>query len=186
MSNFSIIAGVLSMVLGLSVTRLLLGLVTVFRIRHTCHVDWVPLVWALLLFATQLEYWWVINQLPLVKSAFTFQEFIFLVMLTLMLFISAALLLPSRTEDEEGGLRQYFERDGRYALLSYSGFLALGFIANVFFLNHPVAGSWAYMDLIMMTVPVLACFSRKRRTYMALTLFYVPLSIFDIALSLGQ
>lgn len=186
MSNFSIIAAILSMVLGLSVTRLLLGLVTVFRIRHTSQVDWVPLVWAFLLFATQLEYWWAINQLPAVKSAFSFQEFIFLVLLTLMLFLSAALLLPSRSEDEEGGLRQYFERDGCYALVSYSAFLALGFVANVFFLDHPVAGSWAYMDIVMIVVPVAAFFSRKRRTYMALTLLYVPLSIADIALSLGQ
>ncbi|PZM14850.1 hypothetical protein CPY51_09110 [Rhizobium tubonense] len=37
--------------------------------------------------------WWVINQLPSLEPAFTFPEFIFLVLLTLMLFLSAALLL---------------------------------------------------------------------------------------------
>lgn len=34
MSNFPIVATVLSMILGLSVTRLLLGVLTVFRIRR--------------------------------------------------------------------------------------------------------------------------------------------------------
>ena len=46
MSNFPIIATALAMVLGLSVTRLLLGFATVFRIRHKAAMDWVPLAWA--------------------------------------------------------------------------------------------------------------------------------------------
>lgn len=41
MSNFPIIATVLSMVLGLSVTRLLLGVLTVFWIRRAAAPDWV-------------------------------------------------------------------------------------------------------------------------------------------------
>ena len=122
------------MILGLSVTRLLLGLVTVFRIRRTSPIDWVPLVWAVVLFETQLEYWWAINQLPSLRTTYTFEEFIFLVLLTLTLFLSAALLLPSRNEDELNGLRVYFEQDGRYSLLSYSAFLTLGFVANIFFM----------------------------------------------------
>lgn len=50
MSNFPIVATVLSMILGLSVTRLLLGALTVFRIRRTAKPDWVALVWAAILF----------------------------------------------------------------------------------------------------------------------------------------
>lgn len=173
------------MVLGLSVTRLLLGLVTVFRIRRTAPVDWVALVWALILFETQLEYWWSINQLPSVKSSFTFQEFIFLVLLTLMLFLSAALLLPSRSEDEQGGLRLYFERDGRYALLSYSAFLSLGFLVNVFFLKSSIESGWAYTDIVMIILPIAAFFARSRKVYAVITLAYLPLSIFDTVLSLS-
>lgn len=57
MNNFPIVATVLSMILGLSVTRLLLGLVTVFRIRRSAKPDWVPLVWAVMLFTIQLDFW---------------------------------------------------------------------------------------------------------------------------------
>lgn len=49
MSNFPIVATVLSMILGLSVTRLLLGVLTVFRIRRAAAPDWVALVWAIML-----------------------------------------------------------------------------------------------------------------------------------------
>jgi hypothetical protein len=58
MNNFPIVATVLSMILGLSVTRLLLGALTVFRIRRVAKPDWVALVWAVMLFTMQLQFWW--------------------------------------------------------------------------------------------------------------------------------
>lgn len=184
MSNFPIIATVLSMVLGLSVTRLLLGLVTVFRIRRTSPIDWVPLVWALVLFVTQLEYWWSINQLPTIKPTYSFPEFAFLVLLTLMLFLSTALLLPSRSEDEQEGLQSYFEKDGRFGLLAFAAFLTLAFVVNVFFLNNPIASEWAYIDVVMIVVPIATFVIRSRRVYAALTLLYLPFAMFDTAISL--
>lgn len=186
MSSFPIIATILSMVLGLSVTRLLLGLVTVFRIRKTAPLDWVPLIWALVLFETQLEYWWAINQLPTIKPTFTFQEFIFLVMLTLTLFVAAALLLPSRSEDEKVGLRDYFERDGRYALLSYSAFLVLGFVVNVVFMKGSAESDWAYTDVVMIVLPVAAFVAKSRKIYAAIATAYLPLSLLDTAISLSS
>ena len=61
MSNFPIVATVLSMVLGLSVTRLLLGALTVFRIRRNAAPDWVALVWAVMLFTHQMDFWWAVH-----------------------------------------------------------------------------------------------------------------------------
>lgn len=186
MSNFPVIATILSMVLGLSVTRLLLGLVTVFRIRRTSPADWVPLVWALVLFVSQLEYWWAINQLPAIKPTYSFPEFAFLVLLTLMLFLSTALLLPSRGEDERDGLRSYFEDDGRFGLLAFAAFLALGFVVNVFFLNSPIASEWAYSDVVMIIGPIATFVAKSRRVYAALTLLYLPFAMFDMAVSLAS
>jgi len=81
MSNFPIVATILSMILGLSVTRLLLGVLTVFRIRRVAKPDWVPLAWAGILFTTQLDFWWAVNGLPAIKVTFTFLEFLLLVLL---------------------------------------------------------------------------------------------------------
>lgn len=91
MDTFHVVMTVLSMVLGLSVTRQLLGLVTVFRIRRQSRTDWVPLIWSLSLFLTQLEYWWALNELPLTRPDYSFIDFVSLVTLTLMLFLAAAL-----------------------------------------------------------------------------------------------
>jgi uncharacterized membrane protein len=184
MSNFPIVATVLSMLLGLSVTRLLLGALTVFRIRRAAEPDWVALVWAVMLFATQLDFWWAVNALPEVKASYSFSEFLLLVLLALSLFVSAALLLPSRSEDEQNGLRIYFEQDGRYALLSLSTYLFLGFVVNILLFKASPIALWAAFDVVMIVLPICAFAAKSRKLYSAITIFYVPLTVIDLAISL--
>jgi hypothetical protein len=182
--NFPIVATVISMVLGLSVTRLLTGFVTIFRIRRTSPVDWVPLAWSGILFIMQLQYWWAINQLSSLRQTFQFGEFIFLVLLTLMLFLTAALLLPSRGEDEAKGLRVYFEQDGRFALISLTAFLLFGLVVNVFGFKSPIESAWAVTDIPMIILPALAFFLRERKYYATITAIYLPLCALDVWISL--
>ncbi|MFP3371741.1 MULTISPECIES: hypothetical protein [unclassified Pseudomonas] len=54
MSDLPTVATVLSMVLGLCVTRLPLGALTVFRIRRNATPDSVAVAWAVMLFTTQM------------------------------------------------------------------------------------------------------------------------------------
>jgi hypothetical protein len=186
MSNFPIVATVLSMILGLSVTRLLLGALTVFRIRRTAAPDWVALVWAVMLFATQLDFWWAVNSLPSIKSTFSFAEFLLLVLLALSLFVSSALLLPSRSEDEQNGLRIYFEQDGRYALLSLSTYLVLGLVVNVTLFQASPLALWGILDLVMIVLPIGAFLAKSRRTYAGIALLYVPINALDTVISLSN
>ena len=186
MDEFRMMATVLSMVLGLGVTRLLLGFVTVFRIRRVSPADWLPLVWAGILFVEQLQFWWAINQLPAIRQEFTFGDFIFLVVLTLTLFLAAALLLPSRSEDEAGGLRRYFERDGRYGLLAFAGFLSLGFIANLRFFQAPLVAPWSLLDLPLILLPVAVFFATSRKAQACITIGYLPLLAVDTWISLAS
>lgn len=184
MSNFPIVATVLSMILGLSVTRLLLGALTVFRIRREAAPDWVALVWALMLFTTQMDFWWAVNALPVIKQEFSFLEFLLLVLLALSLFVSAALLLPSRSEDEKKGLRVYFEQDGRFALLSLSTYLVLGLIVNIVLFQASPIELWGLLNIIVIVLPICAFKAKSRRAYSIITLAYVPLNAIYLAVSL--
>jgi hypothetical protein len=186
LSNFPIVATILSMVLGLSVTRLLMGGVDLFRVRRTTKLDWVPIAWAAILFAMQLEFWWAVNSLPTVKATFSFPEFLLLVLLTLTLFVSAALLLPSRSEDTELGLREYFELDGRYALLSISAFLFLGLVVNVMLFEMSPLSVWGALDAVMIILPICAFAIKSRKVYSAITLLYVPVFAMDLLISLAN
>lgn len=183
MDEFRTISTVLSMILGLGVTRLLLGMVNVFRIRRQCAIDWLPLAWAGVVFATQLQFWWAINHLPPMQR-FGFSQFVFFVLLTLMLFLSAALILPNRAEDEADGMQRYFERDGRYGLLSLAGFLALGVITNLVFFGAAPLASWSLLDIPMIALPIAVFLSRSRRLQAAITAVYLPLLCLDLWVSL--
>lgn len=186
MDEFRMIATVLSMVLGLGVTRLLLGVVAVFRARQQSPVDWVPVAWAGCLFMEQLQYWWAINFLPTVRSEFSFLDFLFLVLLTMTLFVAAALLLPSRPEDEQAGLRAYFDKDGRYGVLAIAVFSTLALAVNVFFFEATPLSAWGALEVPLIAIPLAAFLARTRRSQVLLVAAYVPLSLIDMGVVLNS
>lgn len=185
MEHFRLIVGVLSMILGLAVARLLLGLVGAFRAREQSPLHWIPLVWTGCLFIMQLQFWWAINQVPDLSRDYGFLDFLALVLLTLALFLAAALMLPSRSEDETGGLLLYFHKDGRYALLAISGFLVLALIVNVIYLAGSPMTLWGLLDVPLIALPIIAFASRSYRLRAGICLAYVPLLVVDLWVSLG-
>ncbi len=184
MDDFRVVATVLSMVLGLAVARLLLGLVTVFRARSTCRPDWMPLAWAGVLFLFIIQYWWAINDATLQALDMNFLHFVFFVVMTFFLFLSTALLLPSRPEDELEGLRAYFDGDGRYALLALVAFLVCGLIANLAFFRPEITSAWALLEIPMIAIPCAVFVAVTRRRKALLTAVYVPLFILDLWVSI--
>jgi hypothetical protein len=118
--------------------------------------------------------------LSTLRQTFQFGEFIFLVLMTLMLFLTAAPLLPSRGEDEPHGMRAYFEQGGRFALISLTAFLSLGLVVNV----CPLESAWAATDIPIIILPALAFFLSKRKCYAAITAIYLPLGILGVWISL--
>jgi len=108
------------------------------------------------------------------------------VLLALSLFVSAALLLPSRSEDEREGLRVYFEQDGRYALLSLSTYFVLGFIVNITFFQASAMALWGVLDILMIVLPVCAFYAKSRRSYSIITLAFIPINAIDTVISLTR
>lgn len=185
MEEFRVVATVLSMVLGLGVTRLLLGLVTVFRTRTTSRIDWLPLSWSGVLFLFILQYWWAINSLQNYSLALDFYSFVYLIIMTMFLFLSAALVLPNRAEDEFDGMQAYFDRDGRYALLSLASFLVCGLAANLIFFGAPLFSVWGLLEIPMVAIPCAVFLAASRRRKVLLTVAYIPLSLVDLWVSLN-
>ena len=173
------------MVLGLGVTRLLIGVITVFRTRRNAQVDWLPLAWTACLFLIQLEFWWAINQLPMTRSTYSFPDFVSLVVLTLSLFVASALILPNRPEDESLGLRGYFETEGKFALLAIAAFGVCGFLANLYFFEAPLVSLWALLDVPVILLPVLGFFAKHRSLQVATVSLYLPLLALDVWVSLA-
>ena len=166
---------ILSMILGLGVTRLLTGLVVVLRARREAPLDWLPLVWAANVFVVQLQYWWAVNNLPPDAPDFTFPTFVAFLVLPTALYLASVLLLPGSRSDEAGSLATYFRRSGRWSLVVLAGYFALATVGNWTYFDVPVLSFLTFANLPMILLPLLVAFSSSRSLRAAVTLAYLPL-----------
>lgn len=111
-NSFRWISVALSLILGFGITWLLSAAVAMFRSRTLARLDWIPLVWAACVFFWQLQYWWAVIELPRLVSTWHLGQFMILVALALLLFVTAALVLPPTQLAEGENLAESFKRDG--------------------------------------------------------------------------
>jgi len=112
LDSFRWIAVTLSLILGFGVTRLLSAVVAIFRSRKDAELDWIPLVWAGCVFFWQIQYWWAIIELPRLIETWYLGQFMILLGLALLLFVTAALVLPPSGLDKGEKLSDTWARDG--------------------------------------------------------------------------
>lgn len=118
MTSFEFFTVALSLVLGLGLSRLLLGFVHVFRARKRQTPHWVPLVWALSIFLLQVQFWWALYELTSLITTWTLVTYFSLLSIAVNLFVAGALILPGSGETERQTLLDYFNQDGRWAVLA--------------------------------------------------------------------
>ena len=178
MTAFEFFSVALSFVLGLGVTRLLLGGLHVFRARRRQKPHWIPLVWALSIFVYQLQYWWAVFELNEALPIWTHQAFLTLMLHALLLFVGGALVLPVSEAHERDDLMDYFDDDGRWALLALTAYALLSFWTNwALFSTSPLSN----IGLIVFAFAVLSFagfFVRNRRYLGIVTVVYLAHSMF--------
>lgn len=177
MDSFRWIAVVLSMILGLGITRLLSASVAVFRSRNHSQLDWVPLAWAGCIFMWQLQFWWAIIELPALVKTWSLGYFLTLVTLTLLLFVSAALILPPLELKDGESLRNSFERDGRWSLLSLGAYFLLAVVVDSMFWHVSPFSDRGELLVLLMILPLICLWTKSRRVQEAITLLYALISI---------
>ena len=116
MTAFEYLSVALSLVVGLSVTRLLGSGVHLFVDRERVRADWVSIAWAVLCFFWQLQFWWAIFELSSLPH-WTFGGFLLLVLSPVLLFAASALVLPHRAVELGVDLRAHFGSHGRWGVL---------------------------------------------------------------------
>src|SRR3981081_703269 len=94
MDEFGYLAVILSIILGLSVTQLLQGLSQVINARDRVRIYWPAIGWALLLLFVDFQAWWSMLGYR-GRHAWTFLQFAVLLLETILLYLLAALALPT-------------------------------------------------------------------------------------------
>ncbi len=98
MSTFEFVTVLMSIIVGLGITRVLSGLSALIELRDSVTFDWLTLMWSLNIFSFHVIFWWVVVNNWRSLEEWTFLRFGPLVLYSVFLYFCAALVLPARPQ----------------------------------------------------------------------------------------
>ena len=112
MDEFGYLSVIISVILGLSITQLLQGISQVINARDRVRIYWPSIGWALFLLLVDVQAWWAMFGYRN-RHTWTFVQFTVVLLEAIMLYLLAALALPSVANEGEIDLRtNYFRHAG--------------------------------------------------------------------------
>lgn len=168
MSDFEFVTIVLSIVLGLGITRILGGLAGVLRHRATMRSHWISIVWAVDALLWQILYWLgTVNSYRHGSPEFTVTGFGMLFALAIALYFAASLVLPDDIGPDTD-LARHFEAIRRPFYLVLAGLPVLEFLDTMSHGTGSLARQgWAYGAVLALTFAgaVVGAFAVSRRVH---------------------
>lgn len=138
MRGFDFLIVLFSVLLGLSLSRLLVGLARIV-VDPERRIHWLPLLWAIQLFCFQITLWWLIYQRA-DQPTWSFGHYLVLMAYPVLLFFQGVLLYPELGPQNEGTLESFFSRR--------RWFFAIAFlILHLDFTEGLLAGDWTFDPL---------------------------------------
>jgi hypothetical protein len=136
MDEFGYLSVLLSIILGLSVTQLLQGLAGIIQARTRVRLYWPAVGWAILLLAADAQAWWAMFGLRQ-HHPWTFLQFAIVLLETIVLYLLAALVLPSFAGDEVVDLRANYFGHARWFFGAFVALLVVSLVKDKI-----LAGAW--------------------------------------------
>ena len=98
MTPFEYSLVLVSIFVGLAITDMLVSLHRILRSRTKIHWHWLPLVAALLVLLTLLQFWWGFYQLGRIDVWNQYGAFLLLLLQLILMFLLACAALPDTNE----------------------------------------------------------------------------------------
>lgn len=184
MSEFEIATIPLGFILGLGVALVLTSFSAAVRDRQVHPLNWMPLVWAFMILALQVQYWFGLYDLDLALGAWNWAWYGQAVAVAVLIFLAGALVLPTREVRVPGGLIEDFDVHGRLALLPVAGYL-LGWLVPNARMNSTMFNPSNLMNVLMAGLAIVAFVAGRRplRTWatagFALLLTYTMIFVYS-------
>jgi hypothetical protein len=167
-----------SMILGLAITKLLSDAVTIFRSRHKSKIDYIPIIWAISIFLWQIQYLWAVIELSEMQYRWQLIDYILLIILSSLLYVSAALILPDSEPIIGDNYESTFMTNGKWALASLSCWAVIAYLFDLKLFNNTPLGQYSILMIINAMTSIMALFTRKRSHKGVFAIIYLLLTIF--------
>ena len=93
MDAFGYVSVIISVVIGLGLSRLLTGVVELFKARRRVRFYWVHLLWVALTFVGHIFLWWTMWNLRLLRN-WNFFSFLLILAAPVLLYVAASFMIP--------------------------------------------------------------------------------------------
>jgi hypothetical protein len=111
---FEHLSVLISIVLGLGMTHLLWSFHRVMEARERVRLYWLSLVWVVLIFIAQVEWWWSSYSFQNKVINWTFFYFLFVLASPVTLYLAAAFALPEIEKGVTYDLKAYYYKTRRW------------------------------------------------------------------------
>lgn len=112
MDAFSYLSVLLSIILGLAIQQILQGYRALILARTRVERDWLPLIWSALILLMVVQHWWASFGLA-GRAEWRFADFLVTLLVTALIYMMAAIVLPDVPADKPTDLREHFARERR-------------------------------------------------------------------------
>jgi hypothetical protein len=171
---FGYVSVIFSVVIGLGLSHLLTGIVDLVKARRRVRFYWVHLVWVALVFVGHVFLWWTMWNLRQLKS-WDFFSFLLLLLGPVLLFASAAFLVPKVEPGAEVDLRQsFYENRGGFFGVN-AAFAALLTVENWLLTGRPSPAPVTATFAVWIVLLCVSAFVRSERYHAAVALLFTGL-----------
>ena len=130
MEPFSYLSVLVSIILGLGITRLLTGLGQQIEFRDSVRFYWPSLVWAVTLLLVHVQAWWSMFGMR-DHVGWTFVQFLVVLLQPITLYLLAALVLPTATPGAPVDLRTHYFEQARWFFSLFGALLVVSLVKDL-------------------------------------------------------
>ena len=123
---FEFSSGILVIVVGLAITHLLAGLGSIIRYRRHLEVDWLPMVWMVVLLLVLVGWCYAIWDILHEVETLEFTHFLVFFLASILFYLAARLITPDINDASRLNLRDVFlETKTAFFLTSAAAFTVI-------------------------------------------------------------
>ena len=181
MDEFGYLSVIISVILGLSIAQLLQGIGQLINARDRVRIYWPAIGWAVLLLLIDVQAWWAMFGYRN-RHTWTFVQFTVVLLEAIMLYLLAALALPSVPNEGEIDLRSNYFRHAGWFFGSLVVLLLDSLLKSVVVSGGLPGEPDLGFHLFWITTALIAAFVRNERYHKAFVCISFGLFIAYIAL----
>ena len=171
MTSYEYISILLSIIIGVGITHLLIGLGRLVNKPKTLKIYWIHIVWTFFIFHYMITFWWFEFKLGSVQE-WTFQLYYFIILYAIILFCLCIINMPFHFPEN---FKQYYYSKRKWF---FSVILAYNIVDIIDTLvkgsDHIINLGTGYLLLITVSIllSIVAIFSRKELVHGIIAITY--------------